>query len=93
MYAESNAKAGILEPSGVMAVKFKKDGANIQKIIEKHGVSFAVASQIALKFLELHDTSGRMLKVGAVKEIVPWVESRNFFIDRLEEYYSQANFR
>lgn len=87
MYAEPRAKAGILEPEGLMAVKFKPDGANMRKIQEKQGVSAKAASQVALKFLELHDTAGRMQAVDAIKGIVPWAESRNFFIRRLEEYY------
>lgn len=87
MYAEPRAHAGILEPEGLMAVKFKPDGVNMRKIQDKHGVNGKIASQIALRFLELHDTAGRMQAVDAIKGIVPWAESRNFFIRRLEEYY------
>ena len=76
-----------MEPEGLMAVKFKSNGANMRKIQERHGVDSKVAAQIALRFLELHDTAGRMQAVEVIKGVVPWAESRNFFIRRLEEYY------
>ncbi|KAL7669003.1 hypothetical protein ACOME3_009679 [Neoechinorhynchus agilis] len=39
---------------------------------------------VALAFADLHDRPQRMLKVGAIKRIVKWVESRSVFYWRLK---------
>ena len=89
MYAEPRAKGGILEPEGVLSVKFKPEGANIKKIQKNLNLDSKTAARVALEFISLHDTSGRMESVGVVKGLVPFGESRNFFIKRLESFYQK----
>jgi acetyl-CoA carboxylase / biotin carboxylase 1 len=40
-------------------------------------------TQIAIKFVELHDTSLRMAAKGVIKEVIDWRNSRSFFYRRL----------
>ncbi|RHN68588.1 putative ligase [Medicago truncatula] len=40
-------------------------------------------TQIAIKFVELHDTSLKMAAIGAMKEVIDWRDSRSFFYRRL----------
>ena len=40
-------------------------------------------SQIAVRFAELHDTSGRMKGKGVIRDIVAWPGSREYFYWRL----------
>jgi hypothetical protein len=77
-----------MEPDGVLAVKFKAEGDNMKTLCGRLGIDYKTASKVALRFLELHDTAGRMEAKGIIKGIVPWEDARNFFINRLESYYS-----
>jgi hypothetical protein len=90
MYAENKATGGVMEPEGVLAVKFKPDGESCKQLQARLGIDADTAMRVALRFLELHDTSGRMLAKGVVKAVVPWSESRDFFISRLEAHYSST---
>ena len=42
-----------------------------------------VYQQIAVHFADLHDTPGRMVHTGVVRDVVPWAESRRWFFHRL----------
>lgn len=90
MYAEPRSRGGILEPEGVLAVKFKSEGHLLKKLQERLNVDQKLASRIALKFIELHDTAGRMEAKQVIRKVVPWEESRNFFIDRLDTIHKNT---
>lgn len=42
-----------------------------------------VFSTIAVAYADLHDRTGRMSAVGAIREAVPWVNARRYFYNRL----------
>ena len=42
-----------------------------------------VYQQVAEHFADLHDTPGRMLHKGVIRQVVPWAGSRTFFYWRL----------
>jgi acetyl-CoA carboxylase/biotin carboxylase 1 len=112
-YASDTAKGGVLEPEGVVDIKFRK--ADLVKVMKRtipgmngetstggtptkdkdSALSAAEKSkklekdlmptfkQLATHFASLHDTPGVMLHKRAIKEIVPWDSSREFFAGRL----------
>jgi acetyl-CoA carboxylase/biotin carboxylase 1 len=109
-YASDASKGGVLEPEGVVDIKFRR--ADLVKVMkrtcpamqslearnakDKDSASSAAAAekklekdlmptfkQLATHFAALHDTPGVMLHKRAIKEIVPWDSSREFFAGRL----------
>ena len=115
-YASDASKGGVLEPEGVVDIKFRR--ADLVKVMkrtcpamqslearnaagqgpakDKDRASSAAAAekklekdlmptfkQLATHFAALHDTPGVMLHKRAIKEIVPWDSSREFFAGRL----------
>lgn len=49
--------------------------------------------KVAVQFADLHDTPGRMEARGAVRKVVPWVESRSFFYWRLRRRLAEFDLR
>ena len=113
-YASDASKGGVLEPEGVVDIKFRR--ADLVKVMkrtcpamqslearaaaspakDKTRASSAAAAekklekdlmptfkQLATHFAALHDTPGVMLHKRAIREIVPWDASREFFAGRL----------
>ena len=112
MYADDTARGAVLEPEGVVEIKFRRpeilaamhrldgqlktlsgqaksetDAARVEalkaQVAEREKKLFPVYMQMAVKFAELHDTPRRMKATNAIREIVPWQESREFFFARL----------
>ena len=109
-YAADGSKGGVLEPEGVVDIKFRKadlvkamrrtcpamqrlqsqvadgsknsaEGDAAEKKLEKE--LMPAYKQLATHFAALHDTPGVMLHKRAIREIVPWDQSREFFASRL----------
>lgn len=49
--------------------------------------------QIAIKFVDLHDTPGRMVAKKAVRKIVPCTEARSFFYWRLQRRLAEQRIK
>eukprot|EP00457_Paulinella_chromatophora_P000115 gb/GEZN01000115.1/.p1 GENE.gb/GEZN01000115.1/~~gb/GEZN01000115.1/.p1 ORF type:complete len:2290 (+),score=335.54 gb/GEZN01000115.1/:133-6870(+) len=113
MYAAPEARGGVLEPEGTVAVAYpakiqvltqnrldpvlmdlakklknSKEGSGKQAIegeIKAREKSLASAyHQAAGIFCDLHDTPGRMIAKGVIRDIVPWETSRSYFYWRLQ---------
>eukprot|EP01006_Ploeotia_vitrea_P060453 TRINITY_DN75945_c0_g1_i1.p1 TRINITY_DN75945_c0_g1~~TRINITY_DN75945_c0_g1_i1.p1 ORF type:complete len:400 (-),score=32.40 TRINITY_DN75945_c0_g1_i1:42-1061(-) len=114
MYSDVTARGGILEPTGIIEVKYrereviqtihrldntckellqkidqKKENQEEVKQLQKDlkaRVEFLlpVYKTIAVQFADLHDKPGRMLAKGAIRSVVPWQESRQYFYKRLQ---------
>lgn len=90
MYADEFARGGIIEPAGIVQVKFKgsskiNDGTRIFENCKCPSSNNEKLLDTVLEaFVDLHDTCGRMLSVGAIKKIVPWAKARAFFYQRLK---------
>lgn len=102
MYAEKSSKGGVLEPEGLVEIKFRMreliecmhrldaqlknlrqqletqvirnaDCSSIEKTKEeiqsRERVLLPVYKQIAVKFMELHDTPNRMAAKGVIKKV------------------------
>ena len=111
-YAADGSKGGVLEPEGVVDIKFRR--ADLVKAMkrtcpamqrlaagEREGSASKSAQdlgaaekklekeltpafkQLATHFAALHDTPGVMLQKRAIREVVPWDQSRAFFASRL----------
>ncbi|KAG0579665.1 hypothetical protein KC19_4G115000 [Ceratodon purpureus] len=122
MYAEKSARGGVLEPEGMVEIKFRMRellecmhridpelvslrqqlqqlrGAPIatsdriqQQIKAREKALTPVYKQIAIKFMELHDTPNRMAAKGVIKKVVDWGESRNFFFKRLKRRLAEES--
>lgn len=112
MYADVQARAGVLEPEGMVGIKFRRDKlvaamerldpeykelkrskeAGSQELVAREKLLMPVYQQIAVKFADLHDRSGRMLAKGVIRKELKWRDSRRFFFWRLrrrlnEEYF------
>ncbi|KAJ1549144.1 acetyl-coenzyme-A carboxylase [Cladochytrium tenue] len=114
MYSEENARGGVLEPEGIVEIKFRKpqlvaamerlDATYRDLKKEFHEASSTSSSekldakarfdererellpvfhQVAVHFADLHDRPGRMVEKRAVRQVVPWRESRRYFYWRL----------
>lgn len=86
MYADPTARANILEPEGIVAIKFRPTHlqACMQRLgHEPHDQLMPIYKQVATHFAELHDRPGRMEAKGVIKAIVPWSEARRFIHARI----------
>ncbi|KAF8822729.1 acetyl-CoA carboxylase ACC1, partial [Cardiosporidium cionae] len=81
---------------------FEKEGVPIdaskrQTLKEKYDKRLQellpVYKQVAVYFADLHDTSVRMKKKHAIRDIVPWEKSRHFFYWRLRRQLILFNLR
>ena len=98
-YASDGAKGGVLEPEGIVDIKFRKD--DLVKTMRRTVKSLEHNShlqkqltptmkQLAVHFAALHDTPGVMLHKRAIKAVVEWETSREFFSLRLRRRVCEA---
>jgi acetyl-CoA carboxylase/biotin carboxylase 1 len=97
MYCDATARGGILEPAGVVEIKFRdqelrqcmrRNDPSLQALdpaaAEKIETSLLpLYNDIARQFADLHDTPGRMKATGCVVDVIPWKESRRVFYGKL----------
>jgi acetyl-CoA carboxylase/biotin carboxylase 1 len=101
MYADPTSRGGVLEPEGIVSVKYRQDKqretmarldpayAQLQKdgdrkaLQEREKAIAPVFSSVAVAYADLHDKTGRMSAVGAIREAVPWSNARRYFYTRL----------
>lgn len=96
MYAENSSRGGVLEPSGLVGVRFggPKLAALARRFgddVQNDGALRAVYLQIAEKFADLHDVPQRMLATRTIDGIVPWRSARSFFYWRLRRRLLEAS--
>ena len=92
-YAAESAKGGVLEPEGIVDIKFRRQDLHsaMKRTIPggfdddeaKRKALMPTFKQLAVHFAALHDTPGVMLHKEAIKDIIPWQTSREFFALRL----------
>ena len=95
-YAADGAKGGVLEPEGIVDIKFRREDllttmkrtvpgglGDSQEDEAKKKSMMPMFKQLAVHFAGLHDTPGVMLQKKAIRDIVPWQSSREFFARRL----------
>ena len=95
-YAAEGARGGVLEPEGIVDIKFRRQDllATMKRTVPgglgdshdddaKKQALMPTFKQLAVHFAALHDTPGVMLHKKAIKDIVPWEMSRQFFTQRL----------
>lgn len=94
MYADPTARAGVMEPEGIVSIKFRnKEISRLMTRLEGKDLSKSdpsleeslgcVYRQIAVKFADLHDSTLRMCAKGVIRRTVELSESRHFFYNRL----------
>jgi acetyl-CoA carboxylase carboxyltransferase component len=106
MYTSENAKGNVLEPEGIVEIKFRKP--DLVKAMRRNDPAYAaleegsdaqkkrekdlmpVYTQIAVQFAALHDTPGVMKHKGVVSDIVPWAQSRTYFYKALRERLAEV---
>jgi len=93
MYADPESRGGILEPAGIVEVKFRDaERKSLMKRIDpsiddldgpdrdKRVRDLGPAYlQVATEFADLHDRAGRMKAKGVIRDVVPWETSRQYF--------------
>ncbi|KAK3274777.1 hypothetical protein CYMTET_17053 [Cymbomonas tetramitiformis] len=105
MYAADTAKGNVLEPEGIVEIKFRK--ADLLKAMKRLDPVYAklegaeakareklllpIYTQIAVKFASLHDTPGVMKHKGVISEVVPWKDSRVFFYKALRRRLAEVD--
>ena len=106
-YAAESARGGVLEPEGIVDIKFRKEdllrcmrrtlphlgglGAEAQAGAEKS--LLPLFKQVAVQFAALHDTPGVMAAKGVISAVVPWSEAREFFAKQLRRRLAQERLR
>eukprot|EP00959_Pyramimonas_sp_CCMP1952_P301479 6307586-Pyramimonas_sp.AAC.1 len=106
MYACENARGNVLEPEGMVEIKFRKP--DMLKAMRRNDATYAaleegsaeakarerelmpVYNQMAVHFASLHDTPGVMKQKGVISSIVPWAQSRAFFYKALRERLAEV---
>lgn len=101
MYADPTSRGGVLEPEGIVSVKYRQDkqretmsrldstyaellkAGDRKALVEREKAIAPVFSSVAVAYADLHDRTGRMSAVGAIREAVPWAEARRYFYARL----------
>lgn len=101
MYADPSSRGGVLEPEGIVSVKYRQDKqretmlrldsryAELSKagdrkaLAERERELAPVFNSVAVAYADLHDKTGRMSAVGAIREAVEWSNARRFFYMRL----------
>lgn len=94
MYADPTARGGVMEPDGIVSIKFRKK--EISRLMERlEGKDFSqtdpsleeslscVYRQIAVKFADLHDSTMRMCAKHVIRRTVELSQSRAFFFNRI----------
>ena len=102
-YAADTARGGVLEPEGIVDIKFRKDDlvrAMRRTLPHLGNMAPEAASaaekdllplfkQVAVQYAALHDTPGVMRDKGVISAVVPWAESRDFFARQLRRRLAQ----
>ncbi|CAI2179898.1 16533_t:CDS:2 [Funneliformis geosporum] len=83
MYADEKSRAGVLEPEGIVEIKFRKP--QLLATIEREQALLPIYSRIAIQFAELHDTPGRMKSKETIRKSLEWKKSRRFFYWRVRK--------
>ncbi|CAI2176389.1 617_t:CDS:2 [Funneliformis geosporum] len=81
MYADEKSRAGVLEPEGIVEIKFRKPQllATIENLDAREQELLPIYSRMAIQFADLHDTPGRMKSKEMIRKLLEWKESRRFF--------------
>lgn len=98
MFCDPTSRGGILEPSGVVEIKFRDN--DVRELIRRSRPDIAGMEpqlsreeenrllpryrDVAVRFADLHDTHIRMRATGVVRDVVPWKESRRYFFHKLQ---------
>ncbi|AIO00868.1 acetyl-CoA carboxylase, putative [Leishmania panamensis] len=98
MYCDPSSRGGILEPSGVVEIKFRDN--DVLALIRRSRPDLATMEpkvackiekgllqqyrDVAVRFADLHDTSVRMKATGVMRDTVPWKDSRRHFYHKLQ---------
>jgi len=114
MFADVEARGGILEPPAAAEIVFKQDrhvlemmhrsdatlneldarkakGEDVAKdITAREKLLLPMYRQVAVTYCDLHDRSGRMKGIGAVREELRWPDSREYLHWRIRRRM-QAN--
>lgn len=103
IYSSENSSANVLEPSGLVAVKYRKNEIikTINRIEAKKTESSGVPNsemidhyqKVVEHFASLHDTPRRMLEKNVIKGIIPWNQSRKLLFNRLRRKLYEENIR
>merc|ERR1719409_80996 len=106
MYASESARGNVLEPEGIVEIKFRR--ADLLKAMRRNDPAYAaleegspeakerekellpVYNQMAVHFASLHDTPGVMREKGVISAVVPWAQSRTFFYKALRERLAEV---
>jgi acetyl-CoA carboxylase / biotin carboxylase 1 len=73
------------DPNTILGIK--------SQIKHRENSLLPVYEQIAVQFCELHDTPGRMKRVGVIHQEVEWSEARSFFYWRLRRKLAEFDLR
>ncbi|ORC84477.1 putative acetyl-CoA carboxylase [Trypanosoma theileri] len=98
MYCDPTARGGVLEPSGVVEIKFREK--DIRELIRRNNPEFSTLDSkklrdeenrllpyyrdVANRFADLHDNYIRMQAKGVVRDVIPWKDSRRIFYTKLQ---------
>lgn len=102
MYADVEARGGILEPPAAAEIVFKQDkhvlemmhrldetlqgldaraakGEDVAKAVkDREKLLLPMYRQVSVMYCDLHDRSGRMKGLGAIREELTWADSRSY---------------
>lgn len=98
MYCDPTARGGVMEPSGVVEVKFREH--DVRELIRRNNPHLAAMDpkrlreeenrllpryrDAAICFADLHDTPVRMQATNVVRGVIPWKDSRRLFHAKLQ---------
>lgn len=106
-YAAEASKGGVLEPEGIVDIKFRKEDlvkamrrtlphlSTLQpgEAAKVEAELLPLFKQVAVQFAALHDTPGVMKHKSVIKQVVPWAQSREFFAKQLRRRVAEERVR
>merc|ERR1712131_272745 len=97
MYVSETGRGGILEPEGIMEIKYKqKDRSHTMNrlgMAADKEISKSIMHQMAIEFVDLHDQPAALKANQVIRHVVEWKNSRRFFYKRLKRLLVQNGMR
>jgi acetyl-CoA carboxylase/biotin carboxylase 1 len=96
MYCSESGRGGILEPEGIVEIKYRQKDQHLtlnRLGLGAHKEVKSLMHQMANEFVDLHDKPEALKANDVIKSVVPWSDSRKFMFFRFKRLLLQNQLR
>lgn len=96
MYCSESGRGGILEPEGIVEIKYRQKDQNLtlnRLGLGAHKEVQSLMHQMANEFVDLHDRPEALKANDVIKSVVQWKDSRKFLFFRFKRLLLQNQLR